>query len=137
MYQKRHIYDKLLLWKDSPVHATLELNGARQTGKTYIINKFADENFKNKIYINLFDLSGKQFMECYDQATSWVPGTKRPTEPLKDAFRLYDPDFEDSPDTVIIIDEIQVTALISLFVRFRFCRSDTNKLSLPNFFSII
>lgn len=112
MYLKRHIYDKLLLWKDSPVHATLELNGARQTGKTYIINKFADENFKNKIYINLFDLSGKQFMECYDQATSWVPGTKRPPEPLKDAFRLYDPDFEDSPDTVIIIDEIQESAEI-------------------------
>lgn len=88
----------------------LEVNGARQVGKTYIINKFADENFKNKIYINMFDLSGKQFLECYHQAADWKPGTKRPQNPLQDAFRLYDPSFVDSPDTVIIIDEIQESA---------------------------
>lgn len=110
MYLKRKIYDRLLEWKSRSGHSTLEVNGARQVGKTYIINKFADENFKNKIYINLFDLSGKQFLECYHQATDWKPGTKRPQNPLQDAFRLYDPSFVDSPDTVIIIDEIQESA---------------------------
>ena len=65
MYLKRKIYDRLLEWKSRPGHNTLEVNGARQVGKTYIINKFADENFKDKIYINLFDLSGKRFLECY------------------------------------------------------------------------
>ena len=49
---KREAYDKLLKWKDSSDHTTLEVNGARQVGKTYLINKFADENFKKKIYIN-------------------------------------------------------------------------------------
>lgn len=117
MYIKRDIYEKLTEWKDSPSHSTLELNGARQTGKTYIINKFADENFRHKIYINLFDLSGKQFLECYDQATSWTPGTRRPLEPLKDAFKLFDPDFDDTPDTVIIIDEIQESSEIYNRVR--------------------
>lgn len=110
MYLKRKIYDRLLEWKSRSGHSTLEVNGARQVGKTYIINKFADENFENKIYINLFDLSGKQFLECYHQATDWKPGTKRPQNPLQDAFRLYDPSFVDSPDTVIIIDEIQESA---------------------------
>ena len=71
MYLKRKIYDRLMEWKQDSSHTTLEVNGARQVGKTYIINKFADENFKKKIYINLFDLSGKQFLECYKQATEW------------------------------------------------------------------
>ena len=47
---------------------TLEVNGARQVGKTYIIDKFANENFKHVIYINLFELSGEQFMACYRKA---------------------------------------------------------------------
>ena len=68
MYLKRKVYDQLLDWKNDTVHSTLEVNGARQVGKTYIINKFADENFRHKIYINLFDLSGKQFMECYKKS---------------------------------------------------------------------
>lgn len=88
--------------------SSLEVNGARQVGKTYIINKFVDEHFKHKIYINFFEQSGKQFLECYKQATSWIPGTKRPEHPLHDALRLFEPDFIDSDDTVIIIDEIQV-----------------------------
>lgn len=112
MYLKRKVYDQLLDWKNDTVHSTLEVNGARQVGKTYIINKFADENFRHKIYINLFDLSGKQFMECYKKATDWTPGTKRPEQPLHDAFKLFDPDFEDTNDTVIIIDEIQESSVI-------------------------
>ena len=103
MYLKRKVYSQLLEWKNDTSHSTLEVNGARQVGKTFLINKFADENFKHKIYINLFDLSGKQFMECYHKATAWAPGNKRPVSPLHDAFRLYDPDFEDTDDTVIII----------------------------------
>lgn len=62
MYLKRTVHNQLLEWKNDPVHSTLEVNGVRQVGKTYIINKFADENFSHKIYINLFDSSGKEFM---------------------------------------------------------------------------
>ena len=46
-------------------------------------------------------------MECYKQATNWTPGTKRREHPLHDAFQLYEPDFIDSDDTVIIIDEFR------------------------------
>lgn len=110
MYIKRNVYQQLMDWKNESSHSTLELRGARQVGKTYIINKFADENFKHKIYVNLFELSGKQFLECYNQATAWIPGTPRPEHPLHDAFSLYDQSFKDTDDTVIIIDEIQESA---------------------------
>ena len=112
MYLKRNVYKRLIEWKNSADHSTLEVNGARQVGKTYLINKFADEYFKQKIYINLFELSGKQFLECYEQAIAWKPGTKRPEHPLHDAFLLYEPSFQDTEDTVIIIDEIQESAEI-------------------------
>ena len=56
---KRHVYQRLLKWKNDNCHTTLEVNGARQVGKTYIINKFANENFSHKVYINLFELSGE------------------------------------------------------------------------------
>ena len=112
MYLKRKVYDQLVKWKESNEHSTLEINGARQVGKTYLINKFAKENFSNVIYINLFELSGKQFLECYQQATDWKPGSKRPEHPLQDAFKLYEPSFSDTENTVIIIDEIQESAEI-------------------------
>lgn len=111
MYLQRDIYEKLTEWKNGD-HFTLELNGARQTGKTYIINKFAKENFKNIIYINFFELSGKQFLECYQTAVAWNPssGKERPKFPLHDAFRMFEPNFTDEADTVVIIDEIQESA---------------------------
>lgn len=112
MYLKRKVYDQLVRWKESNDHSTLEINGARQVGKTYLINKFAKDNFSKIIYTNLFELSGKQFMECYQQATDWKPGGKRPEHPLQDAFRLYEPTFTDTKDTIIIIDEIQESAEI-------------------------
>ena len=117
MYLKRTIYNRLVEWKNDTDHSTLEINGARQVGKTYIINKFADEQFHHKIYINLFEQSGKQFQKCLRQATVWEPGAKRPQHPLHDAFQLFEPDFTDSTDTVIIIDEIQESAEIYNCIR--------------------
>ena len=39
---ERKAYSKLLAWKNKPNHSTLEVSGARQVGKTYLVNKFAD-----------------------------------------------------------------------------------------------
>lgn len=113
MYIKRQVYDKLIQWKDDGSRTTLEVNGARQVGKTYIIDKFANENFKHVMYINLFELSGEQFVACYRKAMDWQPGQGvRPLSPLHDAFKLFDEDFSDDEDTVVIIDEIQESAEI-------------------------
>ena len=112
MYLKRSVYRDLLEWKKSEKQTTLEVTGARQVGKTYIIRKFAEENFKNVVYANLFELSGEQFQQCYRQATEWSPGQKRTEKPLHEAFKLYDEQFTDDAETVVIIDEIQESAEI-------------------------
>ena len=67
MYLKRKVYDRLGEWKDNS-NLTLEVTGARQVGKTYIIRKFAEENFNNVLYINMLEDSGTEFLECLSDA---------------------------------------------------------------------
>lgn len=104
---RRDIYDKLLKWKQQDTGRVLELQGARQVGKTYILKKFANVNFKQVIYINMAEPSGQDFLRCLSQATAWQIGEKRPEHPLQQAVKLYEPGFSDNKGTVIIIDEIQ------------------------------
>lgn len=110
MYLKRKVYDMLASWKQKPCHATLEVSGARQTGKTYIVNRFADEQYRKKIYINLLDLSGELFLEQYRELWQEMKAGKKYQNPVYELIRRYQPGFEDSEDTVVIIDEIQESA---------------------------
>lgn len=41
----------------------LQVSGARQVGKTYILKKFAYENFQHVIYISMAESSGAQFLQ--------------------------------------------------------------------------
>lgn len=116
MYLKRRVYDRLFAWKRES-SLTLEVTGARQVGKTYIINKFADENFKKKIYINMQEDSGEEFLACLKSARSWEPGQVRPEKPIHQAFSLYDKNFTDDTETVIIIDEIQESPVVYNLIR--------------------
>ncbi len=50
---KRSIIDKLYKWKMSSNRKPLIMNGARQVGKTYILNKFGHLHYKNVAYVNL------------------------------------------------------------------------------------
>ena len=51
---KRKIEEQLLAWKNKTAdRLPLVVNGARQVGKTYILRKFGEEQFKNVVYINL------------------------------------------------------------------------------------
>lgn len=113
MELERMIYKELLAWKFEKTGKVLELQGARQVGKTYILKKFAKENFKYFHYISMAEESGKDFLHCLEEAAKWIPGTPRPEhQVLKEAFHLYDPEFEDGEDTVIVIDEIQESARV-------------------------
>ena len=116
MYLKRRIYDRLVAWKDGS-DLTLEVTGARQVGKTYIINKFADENFCGKIYINMQEDSGSEFLECLKKARKWEPGQDRPEKPIHKALELFDKRFLDQRDTVVIIDEIQESSVVYNLIR--------------------
>ena len=46
---KRKIYEKIKEWKKDPNRVPLIIDGLRQIGKSYIVSKFARENYKNVI----------------------------------------------------------------------------------------
>ena len=50
---KRKILEILVEWKASEERKPLILNGARQVGKTYILEEFGKEHFENVIYLNM------------------------------------------------------------------------------------
>lgn len=49
---ERLIYNQLVLWKNDERHKPLILLGARQVGKTYILNLFGKQEFDNYVYVN-------------------------------------------------------------------------------------
>lgn len=95
---KRKIMEELINWKKQKNKMCLVVKGARQVGKTYIIEKFAKENYKNYVYIN-FDENPKYkaiFKEDLD------------IETLIKQISLRVPDAQLIPnETLIFLDEIQ------------------------------
>lgn len=112
MELRRNIYIKLLAWKNENTGRVLELQGARQVGKTYILKKFGKENFSKMVYINMAENTGKNFLRCISIAMEWEPGKPMEETPVRKALELYDETFKDNKDTVVIIDEIQESAEI-------------------------
>lgn len=49
---ERKIVNQLRQWKNSKERMPLILQGARQTGKTYIVNYFAGTDYENSVYCN-------------------------------------------------------------------------------------
>lgn len=64
----RNIIEDLKAWKDNPYRKPLVLAGARQTGKTYILKKFGEQEFDNVVYINCDDneVAKDLFVQDYD-----------------------------------------------------------------------
>ena len=78
---------------------------------------FADEQYSQKIYINLLDLSGELFLEQYRELWREMKSGKRYQNPIYELIKRYQPDFEDSENTIVIIDEIQESADIYNCIR--------------------
>ena len=49
---KRALYQKLIDWKSDSRRKPLLLQGARQVGKTWLINEFGKNAYKNYVYLN-------------------------------------------------------------------------------------
>lgn len=62
---ERDFYQKLLQWKGSAYRKPLVVRGARQVGKTYILNEFAKREYADFVYIN-FD-EQPQFASIFKQ----------------------------------------------------------------------
>ncbi|RHJ92033.1 ATP-binding protein [Parabacteroides bouchesdurhonensis] len=94
---KRDIMAALLKWKQRPERKPLIIQGARQIGKTWIMQKFGKEHFDYVAYFN-FDASEELCRE--------FENTKSP-ERLIDILRLYTEYPIEPSRTLIIFDEIQ------------------------------
>ena len=95
---KRTLYKKLLLWKNSRNRKPLLLQGARQVGKTYLVDEFGHNEYSNFIYLN--------FEQDPDLKTLFT-GSLNPQNIIKN-ISLYIGQKITSNDTLIFFDEIQV-----------------------------
>jgi len=94
---KRDLYNKLLDWKTLRDRKPLILTGARQVGKTYLLTKFAEENYKNALYINFEKQKNLHSLFESNIAASVI------IQNLSLAFGVK----IEPKDTLIIFDEIQ------------------------------
>lgn len=49
---RRKIYDRLTEWKSHGDCNCLLVKGQRQVGKTYIIRRFAEDNYEHMVYMD-------------------------------------------------------------------------------------
>lgn len=96
---KRKIYSTLLNWKENKNKKPIMIIGARQIGKTYIVNKFCKNEYKDYIYLN-FDKN--------EELTSIFDGTKDPKEIIQ-RIEAHLARKIDVRSTVIFFDEIQIS----------------------------
>ena len=68
---KRKIYDELVKWKNKSGRMPLIVNGARQVGKSYILQKFGKQEFDNYIIVNLE--TDKALVEKFEENIAPIP----------------------------------------------------------------
>ena len=113
---ERKIYQDLLKWKENKNKKSLIIKGARQVGKTFVIDKFCRENYKNYVSINFFE--NDEYATIFESGLDVDNIIKRLTITL--------PNINLVPyETVIFLDEIQdcpraITALKFLTMDKRF-----------------
>lgn len=94
---ERTLYQDLLRWKNSKRRKPLLLQGARQVGKTWLINSFGKSEYNNYIYLNF---------EQNPALRTLFTGKLSPKEIISN-LSLYLGKKIEAKDTLICFDEIQ------------------------------
>ena len=95
---KRKFYDRLLEWKSRHRKECLLVKGARQIGKTFIIDYFARNNYRSYLYVNF--LQHSEYREIFSASLEAADIYKE--------LSLRFPEFRLIPgETAIFLDEIQ------------------------------
>ena len=110
---QRKIYQNLLKWKEEKIKMPYMLVGARQTGKTYILENFCKNEFENYIYINLDKM--ESISKVFEQ-------TIVPEEIILNIETILNIDIN-IKNTIIFLDEIQVSERAISSLKY-FCESD-------------
>lgn len=94
---RRKIYDSLMEWKSKKGHKCLLVKGQRQVGKTFIIKRFGDDNYRTVVYSDLSMDDGMREAFKGDTLDDIINRIKlhRGIESI------------DIPNTLFILDEIQ------------------------------
>lgn len=108
----RKIEKELKIWQEN-YKMPLMLVGARQTGKTYILDTFCKTNYKNYIYINLD--KEENIKEVFDK-------TIEPSE-IIEKIEIIKNIVINPLDTILFLDEIQVSERAITSLKY-FCESD-------------
>ena len=95
---KRKIETYLAVWKSTESRKPLVIKGIRQCGKTFIVRKFANENYESVIYIN--------FVLEPDKKSAFIGNIDVDTITLNLSALIPDSRFVEGK-TCIILDEIQ------------------------------
>ena len=93
---KRSAYDQLLNWKNKPDRKPLILNGARQTGKTWLLKEFGSREYEKLAYIN-----------CDESTEIKNAFTDYKTDRLIRLFSVLSDTAIEPGNTLIVLDEIQ------------------------------
>jgi uncharacterized protein len=103
---QRKLMEKLVAWKNRPGRMPLVVYGARQVGKTYLLNRFGKEQFEDVVYVNF---------ETDDSLALAFSGNIDPAR-LLNTLEVYFRTQIIPGKTLIILDEIQACdrALTSL-----------------------
>jgi len=103
---KRTLYSELLKWKSSVDRKPLLLQGARQVGKTWLLNEFGENEFDSVAYFN------------FEESPKLIPLFENDMNPLSliESLQIMDGEMIDPDKTMIFFDEIQAApkALTSL-----------------------
>ena len=97
MAMKRKITQQLINWKNRPDHKPLILQGARQVGKTYILEEFGREHYKNYIKVSL---------DLVPDVRNFLKDNINPLEIIAYLETLYNVRIVPH-ETLVILDEIQ------------------------------
>ena len=110
---QRKIYQEFLKWKENNMAKPLMIIGSRQIGKTYIIEEFCKNEFKNYIEVNL--QKSPQIVEIFEQK-------KDPEEKFYNMLIEINKNFNVETD-IIFFDEVQESEQLISDLKF-FCESD-------------
>ena len=96
MTLKRHLTAQLHKWKNKSNRKPLIVRGARQVGKTTLVNEFA-KTYKHRLYLNLEKKTDSQYFEQTDNVNTIIEAL----------FISNNITSKDISDTLLFIDEIQ------------------------------
>lgn len=108
---KRKFYDTLLNWKNNHIKTPLMVIGVRQIGKTYLIDEFCKNEFKDYIYVNL--MKAPNIVRIFEENINFEDKVKKIELELNKNI---------TEETIIFLDEIQESEEAICSLKF-FCES--------------